>query len=61
MDNKVELGKILGPVGFTAGKDQVFQVLMIHDHVDRSTGTFKEVSPDTVIWCINVHAQMPPF
>ena len=64
-DNKVELGKILGPVGLMAGKDlgcgKVFQVLMIHDHVDRSTGTFKEVSPDTVIWCINVHAQMPPF
>ena len=33
-----------------AGKDlgcgKVFQVLMIHDHVDRSTGTFKEVLPD---------------
>ena len=32
------------------GKDlscgKVFQVLMIHDHVDRSTGTFEEVSPD---------------
>ena len=34
-----------------AGKDfccgKVFQVLMIHDHVDRSTRTFEEVSPDT--------------
>ena len=30
---------------FSCGK--VFQVLMIHDHVDRSTGTFKEVSLDT--------------
>ena len=33
-----------------AGKDlgcgKVFQVLMIHDHVDQSTGTFEEVSPD---------------
>ena len=47
---KVELGEILRPVGLTAGKDfgcgKVFQVLMIHDHVDWSTGTFKEVSPD---------------
>ena len=51
MDNKVELGKILGPAGLTVGKDfgcgKVFQVLMIHDHINRSTGTFKEVSPDT--------------
>ena len=51
MDNEVELGEILGPAGLTAGKDlgcgKVFQVLMIRDHVDRSTGTFKEVSPDT--------------
>ena len=50
-DNKVELGKILGPVGLMAGKDlgcgKVFQVLMIHDHVDWSTRTFEEVSPDT--------------
>ena len=50
MDNKVELGKILGPAGLTAGKDlgcgKVFQVFMIHDHVDWSTGTFEEVSPD---------------
>ena len=46
----MELGKILRPVGLTAGKDfgggKVFQVLMIHDHVNRSTRTFKEVSPD---------------
>ena len=49
-DNEVELGKILRPAGLIAGKDfgggRVFQVLMIHDHVDWSTGTFKEVSPD---------------
>ena len=34
-----------------AGKDlgcgKVFQVFMIHDHIDQSTGTFKEVSPNT--------------
>ena len=51
MDNKVELGEILGPVGLMVGKDlgcgKVFQVLIIHDHVDWSTGTFKEMSPDT--------------
>ena len=50
-DNEVELGEILRPVGLMAGKDlgcgKVFQVLMIHDQVNRSTGTFKEVSPDT--------------
>ena len=49
-DNKVELGKILGPAGLTAGKDfgcgKVFQVLMICDHIDQSTRTFEEVSPD---------------
>ena len=49
-DNEVELGKILGPVGLMAGKDfgggKVFQVLMICDHVYRSTRTFKEVSAD---------------
>ena len=49
-DNKVEQGKILGPAGLTAGKDlgcgKVFQVLMIHDHVNQSTRTFQEVSPD---------------
>ena len=50
-DNKVELGEILRPAGLMAGKDlgcgKVFQVLMIHDHVDQSTRTFEEVSPDT--------------
>ena len=50
MDNEVELGKILGPAGLMVGKDlgcgKVFQVLMIHDHINRSTGTFEEVSPD---------------
>ena len=51
MDNKVELGEILGPAGLMAGKDlgcgNVFQVLMICDHIDRSTRTINEVSPDT--------------
>ena len=51
VDNEVELGKILGPAGLTAGKDlgcgKVFQVLMICDHVNWSTRTFKEVLPDT--------------
>ena len=41
-DNKVELGEILGPAGLMVGKDlgcgKLFQVLMIHDHVDQSTG-----------------------
>ena len=50
MDNEVELGEILRPAGLTAGKDlgcgKVFQVLMIRDHVNRSTGTFEEVLPD---------------
>ena len=50
MDNKVELGKILGPVGLTVGKNlgcgKVFQILMICDHIDQSTRTFEEVSPD---------------
>ena len=49
-DNEVELGKILGPAGLMVGKDfgcgKVFQVLMIHDHINRSTGTFEVVSPD---------------
>ena len=51
MDNEVELGKILRPAGLMAGKDlgcgKVFQVLMICDHIDQSTGTFEEVLPDT--------------
>ena len=47
MDNEVELGKILRPAGKDLGCGKVFQVLMIRDHVDWSTGTFEEVSPDT--------------
>ena len=34
-------------VGKDFGGGKVFQVLMICDHVDRSTRTFEEVSPDT--------------
>ena len=34
-------------VGKDLGCGKVFQVLMIHDHIDRSTRTFKEMSPDT--------------
>ena len=49
-DSEVELGKILRPVGLMVGKDfgcgKVFQILMIHDHVDWSTGTFKVLPPD---------------
>ena len=50
-NNEVELGKILRPAGLTSGKDfgcgKVFQVLMICDHVNWSTGTFEVVLPDT--------------
>ena len=51
MDNKIELGKVFGPMGLSSGKDlgrgEVLKVLMIHDHIDRSTRTFEVVSPDT--------------
>ena len=50
-DNEIELGEVLGPTGLLTGKDfgsrEIFQVLVVCDHIDRSTGTFKEVSPDT--------------
>ena len=50
-DDEIELGEVLGPTGLTTGKDfgsrEIFQVLVVRDHVDRSTRTFKEVSPDT--------------
>ena len=49
-DNEVELGKMLGPADLMVCKDlgcgKVFQVLMILDHINWSTGTFEEVSPD---------------
>ena len=34
-------------MGKDLGCGKVFQVLLICDHVDQSTGTFEEVSPDT--------------
>ena len=50
VDDEIELGEVLGPTGLSTGKDfgsrEIFQVLVVHDHVDWSTGTFKEVSPD---------------
>ena len=50
-DDEIELGEVLRPMGLLTGKDfgsrEIFQVLVVHDHVDWSAGTFKEVSPDT--------------
>ena len=50
-DDKIELGKVFRPTGLSSGKDlgcgEVLKVLMIRDHVDRSTRTFEIVSPDT--------------
>ena len=50
-DDEIELGEVLGPTGLTTGEDlsggEVLQVLVVRNHVDRSTGTFKKVSPDT--------------
>ena len=41
---------VLGPVGLMVGKDfgcgKVFQVLMIRDHINWSSGTFEVVLPD---------------
>ena len=51
VDNEIELGEVLGPTGLSTGKDfgsrEIFQVLVACDHIDRSTGIFEEVSPDT--------------
>ena len=48
-DDKIELGHIFGPTGLTMGKDlghgEVLKVLVIHDHVDWDTETFKVVPP----------------
>ena len=50
-DDKIELGKVFGPTGLLLGKDlgrgEILKVLMIRDHIDRSTRTFEVVSPDT--------------
>ena len=60
-DNKIELGKVFRPMGLSLGKDlgrgEVLKVLMIHDHIDRSTGTFKVVSPDMELESIEDHQQ----
>ena len=49
-DDKVELGKILGPTGLLMCKDfsggEILQILVICNNVDRSTGAFKKMSPD---------------
>ena len=49
-DDEIKLGEVLRPTGLSMGKDlgsrEIFQVLVVRDHVDWSTGTFKEVSPD---------------
>ena len=49
-DDEIELGEVLRPTGLSTdkglGSREIFQVLVVRDHVDRSTGTFKEVSPD---------------
>ena len=49
-DGKVELGEVLRPTGLTTGKNfsgrEIFQVLMIRDHVNRSAGAFEVVLPD---------------
>ena len=50
-DNEFELGEVLRPTGLSTGKDfgrrKLFQVLVVHDHINWSIGTFKEVLPDT--------------
>jgi len=48
-DGEVELGEVLRPVGLTASQDlgagEVFQVFVVGDHIDRSGGALKVVSP----------------
>ena len=48
-DGKVELGEVLRPVGLTAGQDlgagEIFQVLVVSDHIDWRGGTLEVVSP----------------
>ena len=50
-DDKVELGKVLGPTGLSTCKDfsggEILQILVICNNVDRSTKAFKIMSPDT--------------
>jgi len=46
---EVELGEVLRPVGLMAGQDlgagEIFQVLVVGDHINRSGGALKVVSP----------------
>jgi len=48
-DGEVELGEVLRPAGLTAGQDlgagEIFQVLVVGDHINRSGGALKVVSP----------------
>ena len=49
-DNKVELGKVLGPphlpLGQYLGSRKILKVLMIHNNVDGIGQTFQIVSPN---------------
>ena len=49
VDGKVELGEVLRPAGLTAGQDlgagEVFQVLVVGDHIDRRGRALKVVVP----------------
>ena len=49
VDGEVELGEVLRPAGLTAGQDlgagEILQILVVGDHVDRSGGALKVVSP----------------
>ena len=51
MDDEVELGEVLRPMGLSTGEDfrsrEVLEVLMIRKHVNRNTRTFEVVSPKT--------------
>jgi hypothetical protein len=50
-DKEIKTGKEFGPPDLATTKNlcscEVFQVLVIGDHIDRSCGAFKIVSPDT--------------
>jgi len=48
-DGEVELGEVLRPVGLTTSQDlgagEVFQIFVVGDHINRSGGALKVVSP----------------
>jgi len=48
-DGEVELGEVLQPVGLMASQDlgagEVFQVFVVGNHIDRSGGALKVMSP----------------